>query len=123
MKKNKILLIEDDAILRDTLMEFLKKEDFEAMAASDGEMGVKVAKKELPDLILLDIVLPRKNGYEVLAEIKKDEKIKDIPVVILTNLAGLDNIEKALELGATNYLVKGDYKLQEIVEKIRSIMS
>jgi DNA-binding response OmpR family regulator len=121
-QKKKILLVEDDAVLRETLVEFLKKEDFDAVSAPDGGQGLKVAQEENPDLILLDIILPRKNGYEVLGELKKNDKTKDIPVVILTNLASLDDIEKALNLGATNYLVKGDYKLQEIVEKIRSIM-
>lgn len=121
-KKSKILLIDDDAALRETLAEFLKKEGFDVVSASDGEKAIDIAKEESPSLVLLDIILPRKSGYEVLEVLKKDKKTRDIPIVILTNLASLDDIEKALGLGATNYLVKGNYKLQEVVEKIRSIL-
>lgn len=123
MNKKKILLIEDDTMLRETLAEFLEKEDFDALVASNGDQGVEIAKKEKPDLILLDIILPKKDGYEVLGELKSHDKTKDIPVIILTNLASLGDIEKALGLGAVSYLVKGDYKLQEIVDKIRAIVA
>lgn len=122
MNKKKILLIEDDLVLRETLVEFLEKEGFATVAASDGEMGLKIALKGEPDLVILDVILPKRNGFEVLEELKSNTKMKNIPVMVLTNLASLDDIEKALSLGATSYLVKGDYKLQEIVEKIRLIL-
>lgn len=119
----KILIIEDDITLRKTLADFLDVEKFSVMTASDGEEGVHVAKSGLPDVILLDIILPKKNGYEVIEELKKDKKTRDIPIILLTNLGSLSNIEKALALGATTYLVKGDYKLKEIVEKIKETLS
>ncbi len=81
-----------------------------------------LAKKEIPDLILLDIILPKKNGYEVLEELKKDEQTKKIPVILLTNLESPEDIEKAFEKGASTYLVKSDYRLEDIVKKIKETL-
>lgn len=122
MDKKKILIVEDDSMLRESLQDFLSKEEFEVVAASDGEQGLEMTKTEVPDLILLDIILPKKNGYEVIKEIKADEAVKNIPIILLTNLGSLNDIEKALALGATTYLVKGDYKLEEIADKIRGVL-
>ncbi len=118
----KILIVEDDIALRQTLAEFLDAEEFSVITASDGEEGVHAAKGGLPNLILLDIILPKKNGYDVIKELKADEKTKNIPIILLTNLGSLSDIEKALALGATTYLVKGDYQLKEIVEKIKETL-
>ncbi|OGI16771.1 MAG: hypothetical protein A3J63_03275 [Candidatus Moranbacteria bacterium RIFCSPHIGHO2_02_FULL_40_12b] len=118
----KILVVEDDMNLQRTLIEYLKKENFETLGASNGEDGVILAKKEKPDLILLDIVLPRKNGYEVIKELKSDDNTLKIPIVLLTNLGSYSDVEKALNLGATTYLVKADYKLEEVVAKIKEIL-
>jgi DNA-binding response OmpR family regulator len=122
MEKKNILIVEDDSILQKALQEFLIEEGFEAVSALDGEEGLKMAKAKKPDLILLDIILPKKNGYEVLAELKSDEETKKIPVILLTNLGSLSDVEKALELGATTYLIKADYKLEEIVKKIKETL-
>ena len=122
MEKMKILIVEDDAPLRESLLDFLAADGFDVLGATDGEEGVRIAIKELPDLILLDIILPKKDGYEVIKEVKENKKANKIPIVLLTNLGSLGDIEKALDLGATTYLVKGDYKLREITEKIRSIL-
>lgn len=119
----KILIVEDDAILQKSLKEYLSSEGFEIMCASDGEEGVQKAVSEKPDLILLDIILPKKDGYEVLQEVKANPEISYIPVVLLTNLDGIADVEKALELGATTYLVKADYKLEEVTEKIKEILN
>ncbi|PIR73885.1 MAG: response regulator [Candidatus Moranbacteria bacterium CG10_big_fil_rev_8_21_14_0_10_35_21] len=118
----KILVIEDEIYLQNTLSEFLENEKFVVAKALDGEKGLEMAKSEKPDLILLDIVLPKKNGYEVLDEIKKDEKTKNIPVILLTNLESPEDIEKAFEKGASTYLVKSNYKLEDIVEKIKETL-
>ena len=118
----KILVVEDDMNLQRTLIEYLKKENFETLGASNGEDGVILAKKEKPDLILFDIVLPRKNGYEVIKELKSDDNTLKIPIVLLTNLGSYSDVEKALNLGATTYLVKADYKLEEVVAKIKEIL-
>lgn len=119
----KILIVEDDIALRQTLAEFLDAEDFSVITASDGEEGVHAAKSGMPNLILLDIILPKKNGYDVIKELREDEKTRDIPIILLTNLGSLSDIEKALALGATTYLVKGDYQLKEIVEKIKETLA
>lgn len=118
----KILIVEDDAALQKTLQEFLIGEGFEVVCAADGEEGVRIAQKENPDLILLDIILPKKDGYEVIKEIKGGETTKKIPVVLLTNLGGIHDVEKALELGATTYLIKSDYKLEEVARKVKEIL-
>lgn len=119
-EKKKILVIEDDRSLQNALVEIVGQEGFESESALDGEEGLAKIKTFKPDLILLDIILPKKDGFEVLAEIKKDEAIKNIPVLILTNLEEVDNVQKALDLGATNYMVKSDFSLKDVVEKIRA---
>ncbi len=108
--------------MRQTLAEFLESDDFDVITASDGEEAINLAQNNNPDIMLLDIILPKKNGFEVIKELKSDERTKDIPIVLLTNLGSLSDIQKALDLGATTYLVKGDYQLKEIVEKIKEIL-
>lgn len=121
-KMAKILIIEDEATLRKTMAEYLAAEKFEAIEAADGEIGIELAKKEIPDLILLDIILPKKNGYEVLDELKRDEETRKIPAILLTNLESPEDIEKAFEKGAVTYLVKSDYRLEDIVKKIKETL-
>ncbi len=122
MEKKKVLVVEDNSSLRQTLAEFLESDDFDVITASDGEEAINLAQNNNPDIILLDIILPKKNGFEVIQVLKDDERTKNIPIVLLTNLGSLSDIQKALDLGATTYLVKGDYQLKEIVEKIKEIL-
>ena len=122
MKKKKVLVVEDDATLRQALTEFLEADEFSVVSATDGEEAINLTKNNNPDIILLDIILPKKDGFDVIREIKADDSIKDIPIVLLTNLGSLSDIEKALALGATTYLVKGDYQLKEVVDKIKEIL-
>jgi len=117
-----ILIVEDDAILQKTLSEYLQTDGFEVKVASDGEEATKLLSDLMPDLILLDIILPKKDGYEIVKEVRADEKKKDIPIVLLTNLGSVNDVEKALELGATTYLVKADYTLEEVVGKIKALL-
>jgi len=116
------LIIEDDLVLQKALCEYLVSEGFKVKCASDGEEGVAMANQEKPDLILLDIVLPKKDGYEVLTEVRAGQDTKNIPIVLLTNLGSIADVEKALELGATTYLVKADYKLEEVTAKVKEIL-
>jgi two-component system, OmpR family, response regulator VicR len=116
--KKKILVIEDDRALQNAMVEMLFQEGYQTVSAFDGEEGLEKLKIEKPDLILLDIILPKKDGYEVLAEIKKGEN-KETPVMILTNLEEMENVQKALDLGATTFMVKSDFSLRDIVEKIK----
>lgn len=123
METKKLLIIEDDIVLQKALGDYLVTEGFEIKCAQDGEVGIEMALTEKPDLILLDIVLPKKDGYAVLQEVRADAGTRHIPIVLLTNLGSISDVEKALELGATTYLVKADYKLEEVTAKIKEILN
>ena len=117
-----ILFIEDESALQKTFGEILKQEGHEVVSALDGEIGLRLAKEKKPDLILLDLILPKINGFDVLKTLKEDKETKGIPVSVLTNLEGIGDVDKALELGATTYLVKAQYTLEEVVEKIKKAL-
>jgi len=117
----KILLIEDDEFLRKVMLRKLKAENYDAVEAIDGKNGLKVAKEEKPDLILLDLVLPEVDGFEVLAELKKDKKLSKIPVIILSNLGEQEEVKKGLKLGAVDYLIKANFTSGEIIKRIESV--
>ena len=119
----KILFIEDESALQKTFGDILKKEGYEMVSALDGEIGLKFAKTQKPDLILLDLILPRMNGFELLEKLKDDPETKDIPVVILTNVGRTEEVGRAIELGAKTYLVKANYTLQEIIEKVKQSLA
>lgn len=122
MGNKKILIVEDENSLQNAMKEFLLAEKFKVVVADDGEMAVNLAKSEKPDLIMLDIILPKKDGFEVLAELKMDDKTDDIPVILLTNLEDAGDIERAFSLGITMYLVKANYSLRDIVNKIKGAL-
>ena len=115
--KKKILVIEDEATLQKALNDVLSQEGYNVLSALDGMSGLDLALKENPDLILLDIILPKMDGFEVLKKLK--EKNSQIPIIILTNLSDIDDIQKALDLGATTYLVKADFHLDDVLKKIK----
>lgn len=114
-----ILLVEDDSFLAEMYATKLSIEGFEVSLAQDGEKGIRLAQKEIPDLILLDILLPKKDGFEVLETIKKDDPTKNIPVILLTNLSQKEDIDRGLKLGAIDYLIKAQFMPSEVVEKIK----
>lgn len=118
----KILFIEDESALQRAVTRVLADHGYKALSALDGEIGIATAKKELPDLILLDLIVPKKDGFAVLTELKQDPATAHIPIIVLTNLEGSADVERALVLGATTYLVKTNYKLEEVVEKIKGIL-
>ena len=118
----KILFIEDESALQKTFRDVLEKEGYQMISALDGESGLRLAKSQKPDLILLDLILPRKDGFEVLKELKEDETTKGIPVIVLTNLEDIESVEKAIELGATTYLVKAQYTLEEVIQKVKKAL-
>lgn len=115
----KILFIEDESALQKTFGDILRKEGYEMISALDGEIGLKLAQSQNPDLILLDLILPRVDGIEVLEKLRKNEKTKDIPVIVLTHLEDLEKVQKAMELGAKAYLVKAEYSLEEVIKKVK----
>lgn len=118
----KILIIEDDKFLRELIAKKLVNEGYEISEAVDGEEGVKKVKEEKPDLVLLDLILPGIDGFEVLSKIKEDPALAQIPVIILSNLGQREDIERGLKLGAVDYLVKAHFTPGEIIEKIRMIL-
>lgn len=117
-----ILFIEDEPTLQKTLGRVLEQEGFEVQAALDGQSGLAFIKRSKPDLILLDLILPKMDGFEVLKNLKADEATKKIPVIVLTNLESPQDVGRALSLGADTYLVKANYELDEVVKKIKSII-
>jgi len=117
----KILVIEDDKFLRKVIKKKLLKEGYEVIEALDGDEGIKAAKENNPDLILLDLVLPMTNGFEVLAKLKKSPALSKIPVIILSNLSGIEEVKKGIEMGATDYLIKAHFDLSEIIIRMELI--
>lgn len=122
MQNNKkVLIIDDEVTLQKTLSEVLSQEGFAVSSSMDGENGLELAKNLIPDIILLDIIMPRLNGFKVLEELKKSAETKEIPVLILTNLDGESEAKKMLQSGAVDCMVKSNHGLEDIVAKIKEI--
>lgn len=119
---SKVLIIDDEQELREMYKQIFGAAGFEVLLAENGELGFKTAKEQKPNVILLDIIMPKTNGLDVLAEIKKDPDIKEIPVVLLTNLPEECSGEKAKTLGASGYLVKAENEPDQVVEKVKEIV-
>ena len=120
--KKKILIIEDEVALLYALQSKLTIEGFEVEAYSTGKEGLKAIKESKFDLLILDIILPDTDGFEILKTVKSDPKTKDIPAVIISNLAEKSNISKGISLGAKDYLPKSKYHLNDIVKRIKTSM-
>ena len=118
----KLVIVEDDKFLRDLIVRKLSSEGFLVKEAQTGEEGLEVLREDPPQLILLDILLPGMSGYEVLEAIQKDEKLKSIPVVMLSNLGQKEEVERAELLGAKDFLIKAKYTPGEIVTRIKEIL-
>lgn len=121
-KKRTILLVEDDTFLAGMYVTKLELEGFRVVLASDGEQAVVLAKKEIPQLMLLDIVLPKKSGFDVLREVQADPTTKGVPVILLTNLGQKEDVKKGLQLGATDYLIKAHFMPSEVVAKVKRLV-
>lgn len=117
----KVLVVEDDKFLIKAYAAKLKKEGFDTILASNGEDGLRIAAEEKPDIILLDLVMPKKDGFDVLYDLKQNKKLKNIPVVVLSNLGQPEDIEKAKKMGAKDYLVKSNISMKDIVDKIKEL--
>lgn len=122
MTKKKILYVEDQARLRNLLTTHLEKSGFEVYPAADGELGLKILEEKKPDLAILDLILPKKDGFEVLAAIRASEETKNLPVVVLTNLEEKHDIDRVLAYGVRAYLIKANYGLEEVATKIKEIL-
>ncbi|HMB65605.1 MAG TPA: response regulator [Patescibacteria group bacterium] len=121
-KQIKILLVEDDSFLLSMYSTKFELENFDVTIAEDGEKGWKLAQKEDPDVILLDIKLPKMDGFEVLKKIKGNKETSNIPVILLTNLSQKEDRDKGLDLGADDYLVKAHFMPSEVVGKIKKLL-
>jgi DNA-binding response OmpR family regulator len=122
-EKIKILLVEDDSFLLSMYATKFELENFNVVTAEDGEKAVRIASKEAPDIILLDIILPKLNGFEVLKHLKADKTTANIPVILLTNLSQKDEIDRGLSMGAKDYLIKAHFMPSEILEKIKKVLN
>lgn len=117
-----VLLVEDDSFLANIYKTKFEMEKFKVLLAENGEVGLDMAQKKNPDIILLDILMPKLDGFAVLEELKKNEATKKIPVILLTNLGQKDDVEKGLDMGAADYLIKAHTKPSEAVSKVKSVL-
>ena len=121
-RQAKILIIEDDKFLRDLISQKLRKENFNTLEAVDGEEGLKTAREKSPDIILLDLILPGLDGFEILRVLKSDKNTSQIPVIVLSNLGQKEDMDRALSGGAEDFMVKAHFTPGEIVTKIKSVL-
>jgi DNA-binding response OmpR family regulator len=117
--KKKIILAEDDKYISRAYNDGLWDAGFEVQTVTDGDALLQKLKKEKPDIILLDVIMPGKNGFEVLEEMKMDTALKNIPVIIISNLGQQSDLEKGKALGAVDYLIKADFTMDEVIEKVK----
>jgi len=123
MKKNKIFIVEDEPFLSDMYKFKFEQENFEVTSASDGEEALRIIRRQKPDIILLDIVMPKLNGFEMLEELKKSPITKSIPVLIFSNLSQKEEIKKGMALGAEDFFIKSNYTPNQVLEKVRNILT
>lgn len=117
----RILVVEDDRFLRKAAEAALRRQGFTVLVASDGEEGLRVARSELPDLVLLDLIMPGLQGFEVLKLLKAEATTSAIPVIILSNLGQDSDVKKAMEAGAVDYLVKANLALDMLVARVKTL--
>ena len=115
----KILLVEDEEIMIDLLQKKLTKEGYEISVARDGEEGLKAMREVKPDLILLDIIMPKMGGFEVMTEMQKDKTLAKIPVIVISNSGQPVELDRAQKLGAKDWLIKTEFDPQEVIEKVK----
>ncbi len=121
-KKFTILLAEDDKFISRAYTDGLGRVGFNVIPAADGNETIAKARESKPDLILLDLIMPMKNGFEALEELKGDKELKAIPVIVLSNLGQETDIEQARKLGAVDYMIKANFSLQEVIDKIKTYL-
>jgi CheY-like chemotaxis protein len=114
----KILIVEDEEIMIDLLQRKLTREGYEVSVARDGDEGLKAMREVKPDLILLDIIMPKMGGFEVMEEMNKDPELKKIPIIIVSNSGQPVELDNAQKLGAKDWLIKTEFDPQEVIEKV-----
>jgi len=115
----KILIIEDEEIIYSLLQRKLTEEGYQISVAKDGVEGMEKMREAKPDLVLLDIIMPRKGGFEVMEEMQGDENLKDVPIVVISNSGQPVELDRAKELGAKDWLIKTEFDPQEVLEKVK----
>lgn len=118
----RILLAEDDRFLRRAAEATLRRHGFDVLTAVDGEEALRLARAERPDLVLLDLIMPKLQGFEVLRALKQDETTAGIPVIVISNLGQDNDVRQALEAGATAYLIKAHLGLEELVVRVQAAL-
>ncbi|MEK7209206.1 MAG: response regulator [Patescibacteria group bacterium] len=121
--KKTVLIVEDDEFLRSLTAKRIEKEGYGVEVAVDGENAITVLETLKPDLILLDLLLPGKDGFEVLKKIRSNEAVKAVPVIIFSNLGQKEDIEKAKSLGVDDFLIKANFTLDDVVAKINKLIA
>jgi CheY-like chemotaxis protein len=121
--KKEVLVVEDDYFYANIYRAKLAREGYGAEVVADGEQALKAVREKKPDLILLDLIMPVKDGFETLKELKADPNFKDIKVVVLSNLGQGEDVQRAKDLGAVDYLIKTNVSLQEVVDKIKKYLT
>jgi len=122
-KKYNLVLVEDDEFLASIYQTKFEMEGFKVSVAANGEEGLKLVEKKMPDIVLLDILLPKLDGFAVLERLKQNAKTKNIPVILLTNLGQKDDVDRGVELGAADYLIKAHFKPSETVDKVMKVIA
>ncbi len=122
-EKINVLIVEDDSFLANIYKTKFEMEGFKISVSENGEVALADVKKKKPAIILLDILLPKLDGFAVLSKLKEDKDTKDIPVILLTNLGQKDDVQKGLDMGAVDYLIKAHFKPSEVVEKVKKVLS
>lgn len=120
--KPKIVLVEDDTFLAGMYVSKLTFENFDVRLATDGKEGLKLIQEERPDVVLLDLILPKLSGFDILRTVKQDRATRGIPVLLLTNLGSRADVERGLALGAADYIIKAHFLPSEVIEKIKRLL-
>jgi len=121
MAEKYVLVVEDDPFYSKIYKTKLEKEKINAQLAGNGDQALDIIKKNgIPELILLDLLMPEKDGFQTVEDLKKDEKTKNIPIIILSNLSQEEDIKKVMDMGVTEYLIKANTPLQTVIDKIKS---
>ncbi len=121
--KGSILIVEDDFFLLNIYSTKFEGEGYEVFVAPDGAKGIELVAQRKPDIILLDVLMPKLDGFGFLKEIKKDKKLSEIPIILLTNLSQKKDIDRGLAMGANDYLVKAHFMPSEVVEKVETLIN
>lgn len=121
--EKKIMIVEDDVFIRDIYQVKFSREGFDVIIAEDGIKALEILKDVVPDIIMLDIIMPYMNGMEVLKKIKAIEALKDVPVIMLTNISEKEKVDEGLELGIADYLIKSHFTPSEVLAKVNSLLN